>query len=185
MKVLTPASVEFSRPTSVAELDKEIRADIEADEREREALARRFDLMSLDRLRASVRIAATAGGHRIRVEGTLDASVVQTCVVTLKPVESTVQESFAVDYVPESDVDEGEAIDFDPEGEDPPEVLRDWTIDIGELVAEQLSLALDPYPRHPSAGPVGGAVWQDDSGDSDEKPNPFAVLAQLRKSPDS
>lgn len=185
MKALSSPQVEFSRPISVAELDKEIRTDIEADEGERHALARRFDLVSLDRLRASLRVAAMAGGHRVRIEGTLEASVVQTCVVTLQPVEATVGEPFAVDFVPESDLEEGEEVEFDPEGEDPPEVLRDSTIDVGELVAEQLSLALDPYPRHPSAGPAGGPVWQDDPAEVEEKPSPFAVLAKLRKSPDS
>ena len=35
--------------------------------------------------------------------------------------------------------------------EDPPEPIRAGRMELGELVAQHLSLALDPYPRKPGA----------------------------------
>ena len=51
-------------------------------------------------------------------------------------------------------------------------------MDIGEAVAQQLSLALDSFPRAP-----GAAAAQNAAVAAPEKPldSPFAVLAKLRK----
>jgi hypothetical protein len=58
--------------------------------------------------------------------------------------------------------------------------LIDGEIDLGEAVAQQLAVALDPYPRAP------GAAWpQADTGDADiaAEPvrRPFAALDALKK----
>jgi uncharacterized metal-binding protein YceD (DUF177 family) len=78
--------------------------------------------------------------------GRLEASVVQTCVVSLEDFESPVAEDFVVHFVPEgteSDDPDPESVDEIPYGGD--------TIDLGEAAAEQLALSLDPYPRRPDA----------------------------------
>ncbi len=49
-------------------------------------------------------------------------------------------------------------------------------IDIGELVAQHLGTALDPYPRKP-----GIAFVEAEYGGKDPAPNPFANLARLPK----
>ena len=60
---------------------------------------------------------------------------------------------------------------------EPVEPLDDGMIDIGEAVAQQLSLALDPFPRAP------GAVLDEETDLSDGSPreSPFAALAKLHK----
>jgi uncharacterized metal-binding protein YceD (DUF177 family) len=45
-------------------------------------------------------------------------------------------------------------------------------VDLGDLVAEEVALALDPYPRHPDAS------LPPEASDADE--NPFAGLAALK-----
>ena len=52
-------------------------------------------------------------------------------------------------------------------------------IELGEVLVESLSLALDPYPRKP--GMVFQEVSDDSSADAGEPaPSPFAALAKLK-----
>ena len=69
----------------------------------------------------------------------------------------------------------GEAPSEDPEAPDEIEAEGD-SVDLGEAIAEQLALALDPYPRVPGAALPG-------EGEGEEPPpsGPFAGLAALRK----
>jgi uncharacterized metal-binding protein YceD (DUF177 family) len=137
---------EFSRPVDVARLGTaEVHYDIAASAAERAALAKRFELLSLDRLEANVTLRRIAGGM-VRMTAALAADLVQTDVVTLDPVPGHVAEDFTLLFAEEA----GDAGALDPEAE-PVEPLVDGRIDIAEAVAQQLSLAIDPYPRAPAA----------------------------------
>ena len=83
---MTSPPPEFSRMVAVERIDRRgLTRDIEANEAERVALARRFDLISIESFRASVRLRAVNGGTAIRLDGHVDAAVTQRCVVTLGP----------------------------------------------------------------------------------------------------
>lgn len=180
---------EFSR---IVRADAVHRADvvetIEATEAERKALAERFQLESIDRLTATVRLRSVRGGQMVRVAGELEADVVQTCVVTLDPVPAHVSESFGALFAPESMIPkEEDEIEIDPNisEEDIPEPMVNGRIDIGELTAQHLSLALDPYPHAEGVEFAGyGDADEDEEGaalDEPEKPNPFAALERLKR----
>jgi uncharacterized metal-binding protein YceD (DUF177 family) len=133
---------EFSRPVDVTRLGAtEASYDIAADETERTALARRFELLSLDRFVALVKLRRVVGGM-VRLDASLSADLVQADVATLDPVASHLEDSFTVLF--SEKVTDAGALDPDAE---PVEPLIDGRIDIGETVAQQLSLAIDPYPR--------------------------------------
>lgn len=142
---------EFSRPVDVSSLEDGAteRRTIAATPEECEALARRFGAASLEGLDAEV--ALTRRGRQLRVEIRFSAKVVQTCVVTLEPVRSVMNQSFSMVFDPDvratGEFDEPLGVADD----DPPEPLRDETIDAGEAVAEMFGLALDPWPRKPGA----------------------------------
>lgn len=166
---------EFSRIVKLDGLDAldggPLRREIEADDREREVLARRFGLVSLDRLQASLTLSRVSGGPLVRVEGRLDADVVQRCIVTLGPVAGHVEDSFVELYGPPG-------CKAEAGGEDEiPEPFDGHAIDAGELVAQHLSLALDPYPRASGAELPG----PDHDADGGGRRNPFAVLEAPRK----
>jgi uncharacterized metal-binding protein YceD (DUF177 family) len=110
------------------------------------ALARRFSLVSLDRLEAELRLERLAGGL-VRVSATMTAELAQSCVVTLEPVAARIEEDFTVFYGPAETAREI-VLDGTAETVEPLEGSR---IDVGETVAQQLSLALDPFPRAPGA----------------------------------
>ncbi len=116
-----------------------------------------------------------------RIEGRLDAELVQACVVTLEPVSQVVDEPVARDYVPEDEYSPPAELDLDPEAEDDPDPF-DAVIDPGQLALESLALTLDPYPRAPGvppaeyqAAPPGAAPL----AESDLKP--FAKLSVLKE----
>ncbi|PWC85727.1 hypothetical protein TSH100_14150 [Azospirillum sp. TSH100] len=181
---------EFSR---VVHADTVRRADvtetIEATEAERRALAERLELESIGSLTATVKLRAVRGGQMIRVSGRLEADVVQTCVVTLEPVPAHVSESFEALFAPASMIeDPGLEVDFDASlsDEDIPEPMENNRIDIGELTAQHLSLGLDPYPHAEGVEfedhreHEDGEATEEEAAAEPEKPNPFAVLQQLK-----
>ncbi len=104
------------------------------------------------------------------LDGTLGATVVQPCVLTLAPVTTRIDEAVTRRYVTDlPDPGPGETEFTDDESEALPPVL-----DLSEVVAEALALALPPWPRAEGAelGEVGDG--------SDDSERPFAGLAGLR-----
>ncbi len=174
-----PIAPEFSRPVDVERLDGKMRVErLEATEEERRAVAGRLGLDALEALTAEVRLSLLAHGDFVRAEGRFSARVRQTCSVTLAPVVSTLEESFSRTYgfVDVEEAKPGQEIELEPEGEEPPDPILEGMVDLGELVVEELSLAVDPFPR------ADGAVFDAAAaGVAEDKENPFAVLAKLRK----
>jgi hypothetical protein len=153
----------LSRPVAVNRLPPEgTEVVVEASAEERAALARDFDLVSLDRLVGRFRLAGST--HRIAVTGTIEAEIVQTCVVTLEAFPSRVEEAVDVDF---SDSDAFRHTDA--EDAEMPDPIVDGLIDLGTLTAEFLALGLDPYPKKP-----GAAFAFEDEGA--EAMKPFAAL---------
>jgi uncharacterized metal-binding protein YceD (DUF177 family) len=172
--------VEFSRPLALDRVGStQHREEITATEKERADLAQRFGLMSLDQMVTQF-VLKRVRRDLVRVKGHVTAQLVQACVITLDPVPARIDERFEVDFLegvsaPETD------LELDAEAADAPEAAPDGWIDLGELAAEQLGLALDPYPRKPGAAVPGEWV----AGPAAEpveaqRPNPFAQLEKLK-----
>ena len=167
---------EFSRRFDVAYMrGRETRQKIEADQAEREAVARRLGIREVSALTAAFTVRELQAGRLYAVRGAVDAVVVQRCVVTLAPVTESVTEEvdslFAADAGPDGD---GELV-IDAEADDV-EALQDGAIDLGELATQYLALGLNPFPHAP-----GVAVGDADSVETDGTGGPFAALQQLRR----
>ncbi|MBM3558084.1 MAG: DUF177 domain-containing protein [Alphaproteobacteria bacterium] len=170
---------EFSRRLRVDQIgDVGVEIDTEASPEERVALARRFKVASVDTLHLTAQATAIERG-RIAVEGRVKARITQPCVVTLEPVTQAIDEAFALVYAPVSAprTRGGETV-VEPEGDDPPEPLVDGVADVGEAAAEQLALAIDPYPRKPGVVFEGLTVGADEG----KGRRPFAKLASMKTS---
>jgi uncharacterized metal-binding protein YceD (DUF177 family) len=142
-----------------------------ASEQERAGLARRFGLQKVSDLALEGRLLADNNGE-FSFRGNIAAKVVQTCVVTLDPVENVIDEPIALRFVPEARLDEPKReVMVDPEAEEDIEAMTGDIVDLGPAVAEQFGVALDPYPRKSGAGLSEGEEKQDSGRD-----NPFAVL---------
>lgn len=175
-------STEFSRPERVDRLPSEaVVKSIRATNDECRAVAGRLGLEALHGLSAELTIKLGVTTGVIRITGRFDAQVRQICVVTLEPFDADVGESIdlSIAAVP-ADI-EADIIDIDPLAEDDLEPLEGNILDIGEIVTQHLSLALDPHPRKPGAESPALSADQDQNHDvEDEQPNPFAALAKLK-----
>lgn len=136
---------EFSRELEIARIPSGGRDfAIEADAAERTALAERFDLVAIADLRASGRAAWLPGGEVLILEGRLEAEVTQRCVRTLEPVSARLSVPLRRSFVTKSTCTE--VVVLDPEADEPEPLAAD-RLDLGEIAAEELLLALDPYPK--------------------------------------
>lgn len=166
--------------------------EIVASESERAALAKRFGFLGLPAFSARLTVDRRPGGLVV-VEGRLRGRIVQACILTLDPVTQDLDETFRIafkqDLAEEHDPESGEALVSAQV--DAPEPLAGNMLDVGEIAAEQLSLAADPYPRRPGVKledvlpkPRGGGR-SDPRGGRPERRHPFAGLAALRDKPRS
>lgn len=158
---------EFSRPLPLARIGAAGREELlVATAGECAALALRLRILDVAALSARLRLVPQPGGA-VLAEGELRAEVTQACVVSLEPVAESIVCPLAFRLLPAGQ-----------EPADGPEDLDeiacpDGIADLGEAVAEQLALALEPYPRAP------GAVLPPEAQDASA--DPFAALAALRR----
>jgi uncharacterized metal-binding protein YceD (DUF177 family) len=175
-----PIAPEFSRPYRLSELEPQGDAvELEATAEERAALARRFGLPAVDRLVASLDLQRDARAKKFLVRGELQADLTQICVVTLEPFAETVSESFAARFVRDAPAASAATEVFvDLADGEPPEPVAGDSVDLGELVAQYLLLAMNPHPRRPGAEFAPGEPAQ--APEEEERKSPFAALAMLR-----
>jgi uncharacterized metal-binding protein YceD (DUF177 family) len=159
---------ELHRPIAVERIGPSgLDVIVEASAAECAALARRMDVPAVLSLTCRFHLDRDTAGTLL-AHGNLMARLVRTCVVSLDDFATMVEERFAVRCVAEGE----ESDDVDPSAPDEI-VYRDGTIDLGEATAEQLALALDPYPRAPDA------VLLDVLDEPEVQP--FAALEALRR----
>jgi len=152
----------LSNPGDPSELsriikDRTLPADavlIEADERERVALAQRFGVVSIEQLHSAVELSLCQKG--VRAEGTLKARITQNCAVSGEPFTVSVEEPIALRFILEGTAalapSEEDDIDFEITAEDCDEIeYAGDSFDLGEAVAQTLGLAIDPYAEGPEA----------------------------------
>ncbi|MEM6827167.1 MAG: DUF177 domain-containing protein [Pseudomonadota bacterium] len=155
---------------------------VEADERERVALAQRFGIVSVDSLSASVELELCKKG--VRAEGALSASITQLCAVSDEAFPVVVEEPISLRFIEQGSAtlapSEDEDIDFELTADDCDEIeyLGD-SFDIGEAVAQTLGLAIDPYAEGPAANAARSRAGIVEEGSKD---GPLAAgLAALQK----
>ena len=166
-------SVEFARPQRVDTIGDDARTiEVDADAQERAALAKRFDLIGIERLTGKFTIRRDAAG--IVAEGRVEAAVTQACSITGDPLPVTVDEPVALRFVAEEDSGQDEVELGDSDIDVIP--YDGGTIDLGEVAAETMALALDPFPR----GPNAEVVLKEAGVLSEEQAGPFGALAGLK-----
>lgn len=173
---------EFSHVVEVDRIGPQgLQMQLEAGQAARTALARRLRILGIQSLKADVNLVPEALAGHYRLTGRISAEVEQACVVSLEPVSQQINEVFLRRFGPETaaeiEIGDDEAEWLDPDADDPPDPVIGGLIDIGEVVAEELALALDPYPRKQ------GAEVPDsyrEGAEEGAKISPFAALAKLK-----
>lgn len=155
--------------------------DLEADQATREAVADVGGLREVLSVQASLDVTPMRGG-RFHVAGHVRARIGQTCVVTLDPMESDIDEPIDLIFAPPDQIPEmaalvDEAEETDEDTPDPPEPIENGIIDLGRLATDALYLGVNPYPRKPDA------VFEPLVEAPDPEDHPFAALKALKVAP--
>lgn len=171
---------EFTHRLALSDVARGKAVALSADADARAAIARRLGLMALDRFTLEAEVRGIAGGAAAK--GQIKAKVVQACAATGLPVPATITESFDLrflrDVLPGAPVEEEEVEITTEECDILP--LEGEALDLGEAAVQTLSLALDPFPRHPGANRIlaeKGVLNEAQAG-------PFAALAALHDKPE-
>jgi hypothetical protein len=169
----------WSVPVTVAQIPEAgLHRDIEADRSQREAMAELAGLREILSARAALDVTPKSGGC-VHITGRVQARVGQTCVVSLDPIESEIDEPIDLIFAPAEQIPQladlvDDAAESDTEIPDPPEPIVNGVIDLGRLATDALFLGIDPYPRRPDA------VFEPPVVAADPEDHPFAALKALQ-----
>ena len=151
---------------------------LEPDADARAELARSLGVRGLRKVRLEGRLSPD-GDLDLRLDARLGATVLQDCVATGNPVTTRIEERVIRLYVHDLPEPEGEEVEMAAdENVDPlPTIL-----DLEEVLAEALALALPSWPRTKGAEPVRISVSQPGiSPMTEEDARPFAALKSLQE----
>jgi uncharacterized metal-binding protein YceD (DUF177 family) len=180
---------EFSRRLAIDPWpDHAVSVEVSADPAERQALAARFGLLAVRSLRGGGLLERGSEPGELVLRGWLEAEVVQACVISLEPVPARLRQRVERRY--RSIEASGRRSKYlQPHGmeeladdEEEVEPVVGGVIDVGEAFAEELGLALDPYPRAAGAALDAGALTPHVSVGSEPGASvPFAALPHVRE----
>ena len=176
-----PGPDPWRSPVILAQLPETgLHRNLTASPAERQAMAELAGVREIPAAEASFEVVPKSGG-RVHVTGHVRARVGQTCVVTLDPIESEIDEEVDLTFAPEAEarrladlIEEGQDDAEPAEVTDPPEPIVGGIIDLGRIATDALFLAIDPYPRKP------GAVFETEVAAPDPEDHPFAALKALQ-----
>jgi len=178
---------EFSVPVAVDSIERSgTKKEIEANETERSDLAKRFDLIDIEFLKGKFKIVPASVVYH--VTGTITGKISQASVATGEPIVKEISQdidAYYTDYSRVTSFDSekrkrsgGENSEDDHEireEREEPESIDNGILDLGEVAAQFLGLALDNYPKAADESPADYI----EVAPEDAKPNPFAVLKDL------
>jgi uncharacterized metal-binding protein YceD (DUF177 family) len=113
---------------------------------------------------------------RFNYEADLTADIVQSCVVTLEPVETRISRHITreLHLAPRLPKDEVGELTLAAGDDDVPETIQSLDYDLAAPLLEEFVLAIDPYPRK------AGVAFDPPIEPEAPQSSPFAVLKALK-----
>lgn len=194
-KTYTHEKSEWSYLVDIDDLQSGPRTyDFSASEEARADLARRMGVVSVENAQGTITLQRVSGGV-IQAIGTVRADLTQSCVVSLVPVPTHIEEDFegwfgdksgAVSFTKarnEREAKKGQSEAELLEESVDPEPIIGGKVDIGELATQYLCLALDPYPHAPgvSAEFIAAPPPDKDGEGAALRKNPFEALKDWKE----
>ncbi|USG60065.1 DUF177 domain-containing protein [Sneathiella marina] len=179
---MSKTGAEVSRLINVEGLGRDpIKINIQATKDECKSLADGLGIIGLSGVMMSGVLRRQQKTDKIEVSAALKAHAVQACVATLEPVSQTIDVEFMVYYTFDKEDVVSDEVDYviGMDEEDLPELIVNGQIDMMDIVAEQIALALDPYPRAENIAPVNMAENAGETEIAQEVHRPFANLKDL------
>ena len=165
---MSSESRNFQREVPYADIQTDPRTwPVCASREDMDALAPRVsDVLRIDKLQGDVTLGRK--GSDICVSGKVAAEVTRRCTISLAPMLETIAESFQFRLTREfSEEDALSDEDID--------LLEGDEIGLGEVLIQQMCLALTPHPQ------IAGATVDPDHLNDAPRDNPFAELKGLLK----
>jgi hypothetical protein len=171
----------FSRVYEIGRLPKPgLAVEIAATAEECAALAKRAAIPQVKDWRAQGTLRFLPHSDVLEIRGQCQAMVTQICVRSLEPFTQLLQFDFVLSAmdaakIPAQNLPQrkpGEEVEITADGFEP---IVNGRLDLGELLAQQFLLELDPYPKNPDAGALG-----DDFAYRDVAANPLVKLKLLK-----
>ena len=157
--------LEFSMPVDLGALGRGGRRfRLSADDAARARIARRLGIPAVQRLEGDIALDASKTG--IVAKGMVRAALTRECVSSLEEMTEEVDDAFEVEFLRAAPEEADEDVDIWTA----PEVHEGDSFDVGELLVQQLSLAMDPFPRKDGAASLAAQYGRDGEA------SPFAAL---------
>ena len=152
--------------------------DLAPDAATRSALAETLDVQAIRKLSFAGKL-SPEGKRDWRLDASLGATVVQSCVVTLEPITTRIDRKVVRRFIADMP-DSGDAEEVEMSEDESIEPLT-GTVDLNQVMTEALALALPDYPRADGAE-MGEAIFAapDTTPLRDADLKPFAGLAALK-----
>ena len=177
-------SAELNFPISVSNLPAPSeKISLPVTHEDLQLVAEACDVIGLQNLEAVFRFKRWRK-HGVTLNSDVKTKVEQECIATLEPVFTEIKTSFERQFLPErsSDYKMPEIIDgemvLDPEA-DLPDIMSGNTLNLWDILIEELILAIDPFPRADSA--PEDSNWVEDDAEDEIEPThkPFSDLKAL------
>lgn len=123
--------------------------------------------------------------HGLTLTGEFHAEIEQECIATLEPVFTKLNENFERQFLPERsseyklpEIIDGEMI-LDPEANDLPDIIEGDTLNLWDVLIEEMILAIDPFPRSETADNQAESVEETPEELPEPTHKPFSDLKTL------
>jgi uncharacterized metal-binding protein YceD (DUF177 family) len=175
------SNYEFSRILLIKKFNYgETKKRVEATSAECQAIASRFDLISLDYFSGQLSIfKKRRSGLDLTIGGRFSASYQQSCVATLQPlqfsIDQTVSASFSLSKI--------NNIDIDPFDNISTELVSNGKIDFGEFLIQNFAVEINPFPRTSNIDFINlesGSTKFPKTENENTKISPFSILKTLK-----
>ncbi len=164
--------------TYSSQLSEEIEVVIKANSKQRSELATRFSLHSINTLMATLSIINTKPGF-FHVKGTIDSDLTILDSEINDVIDFTLNDHFDELFaLPEALVSEDKK---DVRSQFDVELIENNVIPLGEVVAQNFSLALEYLFLNSPSSATQNIVFSDELKEMNIEDNPFAVLKTLGK----
>lgn len=164
----------FAHTLTLADLDRgPVTLRLTASPEDFPSIAERLGTPAIHALKAELKVYRKSG--RVLVQGAFHATVEQICVISLDPFNTAIEGEIDEEFLQTDEPDSLE-VDLDPDGIEA-EPLAGDTLDIADLVIQNISLALDPHPR---ADGADLSNLEYDERQLGTPASPFAALAKLQ-----
>ena len=150
---------------------------LEASEQQMQYIAEILKLEKIKSFKALMDVNLQRKAHKIEINGKIQATVLQTSVISLEKFDNHYQTEFSRHFDTELTPVQLKEMEFDFD-EDEPEIIDNGQIDLAAIAMEELALIIDDFPRKK------GEIFKFESEfdeETSQKNNPFAALAKLKK----